>query len=84
MHSDFQDSVTIMVVYDKIINCIHLQDFSKALDEVYHSLLLGKIEKCGIDSITTQLIHNWLTKEIQHIVLNEATSMLKETCSGVP
>ena len=79
----FFDKVTKLGDQGNTVDIVYL-DFSKAFDNVDHSLLLHKIEQSGIDSVTTSWICSWLTHRTQHVVLNETTSTWREVCSGVP
>ena len=47
----FYDVMAGWVDEDRAVNVVYL-DFSKAFDTVSHSMLVGKIRKCGIDKQT--------------------------------
>ena len=65
-------------------SCLILLDLSKAFDTVNHSILLDKLEKCGIRGNSLKLIENYLSNRKQIVNLNRTYSTkLKITC-GVP
>jgi len=49
-------------------------DFSKAFDNVPHSILLDKLSSCGMSRFTVRWVKNWLKGSAQRLVVNGACS----------
>jgi len=62
----------------RAVDVVYL-DFSKALDNVSHNVLITKLRKCGLDGWTVRWNENWLNGRIQRVVINNA--VLCEACS---
>ena len=54
------DVMTGWVAEGTLVDVVYL-DFRKAFDTVSHSILAGKLRKCGIDECTVRWAENWLT-----------------------
>ena len=61
-----------------------IMDFSKAFDKVSHSLLLHKLEHCGIRGKTNRWIQAFLSGRIQRVVVEGHSSDAASVGSGVP
>lgn len=59
-------------------------DLSKAFVFVDHSILLNKLEYCGITGIPHQLLRSYLTNRTQILVFRNQTSDEKAVTCGVP
>ena len=65
------------------VRCIFL-DTSKAFVKVWHKGLIYKLKSYGIPGDFLKLIENYLTGNIQRVVLNGQTSSWERVISGVP
>ena len=59
-------------------------DISKAFDEVWHEGLLYKLISMGISGELYHLLENYLSGNLQSVVLNGQTSLRRPVLSGVP
>ena len=59
-------------------------DFSKAFDKVPHQHLLLKLERYGIHGNLLSWMESFLTKRVQTIICEGATSTSSPVTSGVP
>ena len=60
-------------------------DFSKAFDKVPHHLLLEKLQKrFGKGGMLLKLIHSYLHKRTQQVILNNVLSPVSNVTSGIP
>jgi len=57
-------------------------DFSKAFETVFHSILLGKLRKCGLDERSVRRIENWLNGRAQRVVISGAEFSWRPVTSG--
>jgi len=57
----------------RAVDVVYL-DFSKALDTVFHNILLGKLSKCGLDEWSVRWTENWLNGRTQRVVVSGAKS----------
>lgn len=58
-------------------------DFSKAFDNVSHTILLGKLAARSLDRYTLHWVKNCLNGQVQRVV-NGATSSKQPVTRGVP
>ena len=79
----FYNGVTGWIDEGRAVDVVYL-DFSKAFDTVSHSILTGKLRKCGLDEWTVRWIENWLNNRTQRVVINAAESRWRPVTSGVP
>jgi len=49
-------------------------DFSKALENVSHNILIGKLWNCGLDEWTVRWTEKWLNGRAQRAVISGAES----------
>ncbi len=68
----FYDWVTRLVDKGKAVGVVYL-DFSKAIDIVSHSILLGKMAACVLNTYTLCWVRNWLEGHAQWVVVNEVS-----------
>ena len=59
-------------------------DISKAFDKVWHTGLLYKLKKNGIDNTLLNWFENYLTNRKQRTVVNGKASSLSGILAGVP
>lgn len=59
-------------------------DFSKAFDMVDHTLLLGKLQKFGINGALLQWFQSYISNRSQHVVIGNFKSFVMHPSSGVP
>lgn len=57
---DLQVVMTSWVDEGRADDIIHL-DFSKAFETASHSILIGQLQKCGIDEWIVRWTENWMT-----------------------
>ncbi|PKU33609.1 reverse hypothetical protein [Limosa lapponica baueri] len=67
----------------RAVDVVYL-DFSKAFDTVSHSILIGKLRKCGLEEWTVRWIENWLKGRAQRVVIRGTESSWRSITSGVP
>jgi len=79
----FYDGMTGWVDEGRAVDVVYL-DFSKAFDTVSHSILVGKLRKCGLDEWSVRWIKNWLNGRTQRVVISCAESSWRPVISGVP
>jgi len=79
----FYDGMTSWVGEGRAVDVVYL-DFSKAFDTVSHSILLGKLRKCGLDEWSVRWIENWLNGRTQRVVISDTESGWRPVTSGVP
>jgi len=79
----FYDGMTGWVDEGRAADVVYL-DFSKAFDTVSHSILLGKLRKCGLDEWSVRWIENCLNGRTQRVVVSGAESSWMPETSGVP
>ena len=71
-------------VKNNIYTGLILLDLKKAFDIVYHSLLLLKLERCGIRGIAYKPINSFLSNRYQYVVHPNFRSKLTLNRFGVP
>lgn len=59
-------------------------DLKKAFDTIDHQVLLRKLEYYGIRGTANDLLRSYLTGRKQYVLVNGATSILKDVTVGVP
>jgi hypothetical protein len=59
-------------------------DFSKALDKIYHTKLIKKLQANGVRGKTLQWIKSWLSNRKQKVYVNGKCSGLRNVDSSVP
>ncbi|TRZ08930.1 hypothetical protein HGM15179_018171 [Zosterops borbonicus] len=60
----FHDETTTWMDEGRAVDIVYL-DFSKAFNTVFHSILIGKLKKCGLDKWTVRWIEDWLNGRSQ-------------------
>ena len=68
----------------KSITCSIFLDVAKAFDTVNHSILLSKLNTCGIRSPPLELLQSYLTNRKQCTIINNVKSSWLNCNSGVP
>ena len=76
--------MTLQVLYNKTNLFRLLLDFSKAFDKVPHQRLLMKLEHYGIHGNLLSWMESFLTKRVQTVICEGATSTSSPVTSGVP
>ncbi|PKU30408.1 rna-directed dna polymerase from mobile element jockey- hypothetical protein [Limosa lapponica baueri] len=79
----FYDGMTGWIDEGRVVDVVYL-DFSKAFDTVSHSILIGKLRKCGLEEWTVRWIENWLKDRAQRVVIRGTESSWRSVTSGVP
>ena len=79
----FNNGATASIHKGKASDAIYLV-FSKAFDTVPHSILLPKLERCGIDGWTVPWMRNSLRDCTQRVEVNGSMSRWISVMSGVP
>ena len=79
----FCDGVIGWVKEGRAVDIVSLY-FSKAFDTVSHSILTGKLRKCGLDERTVRWIENLLKSRNQRVVINRAESGWRPVTRDVP
>ncbi|PKU43614.1 rna-directed dna polymerase from mobile element jockey-like [Limosa lapponica baueri] len=79
----FYNGMTGWIDEGREVDVVYL-DFSEAFDTVSHSILIGKLRKCGLDEWTVRWIENWLKDRAQRVVIRGTESSWKSITSGVP
>ena len=63
---------------------VHVMDFAKAFDKVFHSLLVHKLHQYGIQGNVNRWINSWLANRKQSVVVEGESSEFASVDSGVP
>ncbi|GAB0205277.1 mitochondrial enolase superfamily member 1 [Grus japonensis] len=79
----FYDGMAGWVDEGRAVDVVYL-DFSKAFDTVSHSILIGKLRKCGLDEWAVRWVENWLNGRTQRVVISSTESSWRPVASGVP
>jgi len=74
----FYDGMTGWIDEGRAVDVVYL-DFSKAFDTVCHSILTGKLRKCGLDECTVRWTENWL-----RVFISGTESGWRPVTSAVP
>ncbi len=69
---------------ENLITCTIFVDLCKAFDTVNHTILLEKLNSCGIRGLSNKLIASYLTNRTQETTVNNKTSSPKLVNCGVP
>jgi len=75
--------VPYLVDEGKAVDIVYL-DFSKAFNTVSYTILLQKLEACGLDRYAVCWVKNWLDSQTQRVVVNGVKSSWTLVMSGVP
>ena len=59
-------------------------DFRKAFDTVSHNILVMKLRKYDIDEWLVRWTENWLTVQVQRVVISDTGSGWRPVTSGTP
>ena len=59
-------------------------DLSKAFDTIPHTLLLAKLEACGLSSSACALLKDYLSRRLQKVKIGDLTSEWAAVSRGVP
>jgi len=65
-----------------MITCSIFLDPAKVFDTVDHTILLSKLERCGVRGLPLQLIKNYLTNRYQRTVVDSLKSNEKLVTCG--
>ncbi|PKU47143.1 rna-directed dna polymerase from mobile element jockey- hypothetical protein [Limosa lapponica baueri] len=79
----FYNGMTGWIDEGTAVDVVYL-DFSKAFDTVSHSILIGKLRKCGLDEWTVRWIENWLKDRAQRVMIRGTESSWRSVTHGVP
>lgn len=79
----FYHKVTWLVDKGKAVDFVY-PDFSKALDTVTHSILLGKLGIRCLGGCSLHWVKNWQDSQAQRVVLNGVKSSWQLVSSGAP
>ncbi|PKU47469.1 rna-directed dna polymerase from mobile element jockey-like [Limosa lapponica baueri] len=79
----FYDGMSGWIDEGRMVDVVYL-DFSKAFDTVSHSILIGKLRKCGLDERTVRWIENWMKDRAQRFVIRGTECSWRSVTSGVP
>ena len=80
---NFIDNVVKTLDKKEIVISLCL-DLSKAFDSLDHSILLCKLEHCGIRGILLQWFLSYLSNRKQYVIIDDIKSELKEITRGLP
>ena len=73
-----------MAMNNKDITVAVFNDFKKAFDTVDHSILLRKIDLCGIRHANLKLLNSYISHRKQHTLFNSIMSDMADISCGVP
>ncbi|PKU43995.1 rna-directed dna polymerase from mobile element jockey-like [Limosa lapponica baueri] len=79
----FCDGMTVWVDEGRAVNVVYF-DFTKDFDTASHTILIGKLRKCGLNEWTVRWIENWLNGRAQRVVIAGAESSWRPGTSVVP
>ncbi|GAB0209308.1 mitochondrial enolase superfamily member 1 [Grus japonensis] len=79
----FYDSMTGWVDEGRAVDVVYL-DFIKPFGTVSHTILVGKLRKCGLDEWTVRWVENWLNGRVWRVVISSTESSWRPVASGVP
>ncbi|PKU35279.1 rna-directed dna polymerase from mobile element jockey- hypothetical protein [Limosa lapponica baueri] len=79
----FYNGMTGWIDEERAVDVVYL-DFSKAFDTISHSILIGKLRKCGLEAWTVRWIENWLKDRAQRVMIMGTESSWRSVTSGVP
>ena len=59
-------------------------DISKAFDQVWHEVLIYKLQSLGISSLSLKCIDSFLSNRFQRVLLNSQSSSWSPVLAGMP
>ena len=78
------EKISVRSSLQRSITCSIFLDLAKAFDAVNHSILLSKLNKCGIRGPSLELLQSYLTNRKQCTIINNGKSSWLNCDCGVP